>query len=88
MTIGDITLRDGFQHEEKFISTPAKIFYLEELFLPDAVILRSPTWAIRFYAQFRDAEELLAYARSDLFQKRCEKQEVNCGRNPVELNRP
>lgn len=29
--IGDITIRDGFQHEERFISTPAKIFYGEEV---------------------------------------------------------
>jgi hypothetical protein len=27
VTIGDITIRDGFQHEEKTISTAAKIFY-------------------------------------------------------------
>ncbi len=31
VTIGDITVRDGFQHLEKFISTAAKITYLEEL---------------------------------------------------------
>ena len=31
VTIGDITVRDGFQHEEKFISTAAKNYYLEEL---------------------------------------------------------
>ena len=29
VTIGDITTRDGYQHEEKFISTAAKKFYLE-----------------------------------------------------------
>ncbi len=29
---GDITVRDGFQHLEKFISTPAKITILEERF--------------------------------------------------------
>ncbi len=27
--LGDITVRDGFQHEEHFISTEAKLFYLE-----------------------------------------------------------
>jgi len=31
VTIGDITVRDGFQPEEKFIFTAAKIYYLEEL---------------------------------------------------------
>ena len=29
--IGDITVRDGFQHEEKFISTNAKLWLVEEL---------------------------------------------------------
>ena len=42
VTIGDITIRDGFQHLEKFISTQAKITYLEELIfnqvhIPDVV---------------------------------------------------
>ena len=31
--IGDITIRDGFQHEERFISTNAKIFYGQESIL-------------------------------------------------------
>ena len=31
--IGDITVRDGFQHEEIWIPTDAKLFYLEELIL-------------------------------------------------------
>ena len=31
--IGDITVRDGFQHEEKFISTEAKLYYAEQLIL-------------------------------------------------------
>lgn len=31
--LGDITVRDGFQHEEKFVSTEAKIYYAEELLL-------------------------------------------------------
>ena len=37
INIGDITIRDGFQHEEKFISTAAKIFYLKSLFSPAPV---------------------------------------------------
>jgi len=36
VTIGDITVRDGFQHEEKFISTDAKIFYAQEMILAGA----------------------------------------------------
>jgi len=34
--IGDITIRDGFQHEEKFISTAAKIYYAQEMILAGA----------------------------------------------------
>jgi len=38
VTIGDITVRDGFQHLEKFISTRAKIFYAEELIFAGCAI--------------------------------------------------
>ena len=33
VTIGDITVRDGFQHEEIFVPTAAKIWVLEQLIL-------------------------------------------------------
>ncbi len=33
VTIGDITIRDGFQHEEKFIPTEAKLWLAEQLIL-------------------------------------------------------
>lgn len=33
VTIGDITVRDGFQHEEKFIPTEAKLWLAEQLIL-------------------------------------------------------
>ncbi len=33
VTIGDITVRDGFQHEEQFIPTEAKLWTLEQLIL-------------------------------------------------------
>jgi hydroxymethylglutaryl-CoA lyase len=33
VTIGDITVRDGFQHEEKFIPTEAKLWVAEQLIL-------------------------------------------------------
>ena len=33
VTIGDITVRDGFQHEETFIPTEAKLWVLEQLIL-------------------------------------------------------
>ncbi len=74
VTIGDITVRDGFQHEEKFISTRAKIFYAQEMILAGAkeievTNLGSPEGI----PQFRDAEEVLTALRSDAFKKRCEK---------------
>ena len=31
--IGDISIRDGLQHEERFISTDAKVYYAEQLIL-------------------------------------------------------
>jgi hydroxymethylglutaryl-CoA lyase len=70
--IGDITVRDGFQHEERFISTAAKIYYLEELIFAgcrhiEVTNLGNPL----LMPQFRDAEDLLAHLRSDGFRKRC-----------------
>jgi len=76
--IGDITIRDGFQHEEKFISTAAKIFYGEEIILAgckelDVTNLGSPL----SIPQFRDADEVLAHFRSDRFKKRCAQRQIN-----------
>lgn len=58
--IGDITIRDGFQHEEKFISTDAKLYYAEQLILAgvrhiELTNLGNP----ERMPQFQDAEELL-----------------------------
>jgi hydroxymethylglutaryl-CoA lyase len=74
VTIGDITIRDGFQHEEKFFSTAAKIFYAEEMIMAgcreiEVTNLGSP----ESIPQFRDADQVLAYFRGDRFRKRCEK---------------
>ncbi|MCK9231242.1 MAG: pyruvate carboxyltransferase, partial [Syntrophales bacterium] len=71
VTIGDITIRDGFQHEEKFISTAAKIFYAEEMILAgcreiELTNLGNPAGI----PQFRDAEQVLSYFRGDRFLKR------------------
>ena len=33
VVLGDITVRDGFQHEEKFIPTDAKLWVAEQLVL-------------------------------------------------------
>lgn len=78
ITIGDITVRDGFQHEEKFVSTAAKIYYLEELIFAgcrdiEVTNLGNPA----AMPQFRDAEELLRHLRSESFRKRCAARGIN-----------
>jgi hydroxymethylglutaryl-CoA lyase len=78
VTIGDITVRDGFQHEEKFVSTEAKKFYLEELIFAgcrniEVTNLGNPN----SMPQFKDAEDLLSHLKSDRFKKKCEKQGIN-----------
>jgi hydroxymethylglutaryl-CoA lyase len=78
VTIGDITVRDGFQHLEKFVSTRAKIFYLEELIFAgcrniEVTNLGNP----HLMPQFADAEELLTHLRSDRFKKRCAQRGIN-----------
>jgi hydroxymethylglutaryl-CoA lyase len=78
VTIGDITVRDGFQHEEKFVSTAAKIYYLEELIFAgcrniEVTNLGNP----HLMPQFRDAEDLLTHLRSDTFRERCARKKIN-----------
>ena len=78
VTIGDITIRDGFQHEEKTISTAAKIFYGQEMILAgckelEATNLGNPAGI----PQFRDAEQVMTALRGDGFKKRCERAGIN-----------
>jgi hydroxymethylglutaryl-CoA lyase len=78
VTIGDITVRDGFQHEEKFISTAAKKFYLEELIFAGCRYIEVTNLGNPFLMpQFKDAEELFAHVRSDRFKRRCQKKGVD-----------
>ena len=78
VTIGDITVRDGFQHEEKFISTAAKKFYLEELVFAGCRDIEVTNLGNPFLMpQFKDAEELFAHVRSDRFKQRCTRKGVN-----------
>ncbi|WP_457551814.1 pyruvate carboxyltransferase [Desulfobacula sp.] len=84
VTIGDITIRDGFQHLEKFISTQAKITYLEELIFAgcrniEVTNLGNP----RSMPQFSDAEALLAHLRSDNFVERAAKKGINMAEDVV-----
>ncbi|MCP4220704.1 MAG: pyruvate carboxyltransferase [bacterium] len=64
VTLGDITVRDGFQHEEKFIPTDAKIWLAEELVLCgfrriEVTNLGNP----KRMPQFKDADDLLKSIR-------------------------
>jgi len=76
--IGDITIRDGFQHLEKFISTRAKIYYAEQLIFAGCRDIEVTNLANPFLMpQFADAEAVLAHLRSEGFKKRCAKKGVN-----------
>ena len=78
VTIGDITVRDGFQHLEKFISTRAKIFYAEELIFAGCRNIEVTNLGNAFLMQqFSDAEEILAHLRSDRFKQRCQRKGIN-----------
>lgn len=65
VTIGDITVRDGFQHEEKFIPTEAKLWLAEQLILAgfkhiEVTNLGNP----KGMPQFGDADEILKKVRT------------------------
>jgi len=78
VTIGDITVRDGFQHLEKFISTEAKIFYAEEMILAGCRNLEITNLGSPYLMpQFSDAEEVLGYFRSDRFSKNCSRKGID-----------
>jgi hydroxymethylglutaryl-CoA lyase len=77
VTLADITVRDGFQHEEVWIPTDAKIYYLQELAFAgvrrmEATNLGSP----RIMPQFKDAEEVLKGVHDDIFKKRLAKRGI------------
>jgi hydroxymethylglutaryl-CoA lyase len=78
VTIGDITVRDGFQHLEKFISTEAKIFYAEEMIFAGCRNIEVTNLGNPFLMpQFSDAEKILAHLRSDRFKKRCSRKGID-----------
>lgn len=63
--LADISIREGLQHEEHFIPTDAKVYYVEESILAGFKRLEitnfgNPT----FLPQFKDAEELLKRVRN------------------------
>lgn len=65
VVLGDITVRDGFQHEEKFIPTRAKMWLLEELVLAGFKHLEVTNFGNPWgMPQFSDAEELFKLLRT------------------------
>lgn len=65
VVIGDITVRDGFQHEEKFIPTAAKLWCLEELILAGFKRLEVSNYGSpKGMPQFKDADELFKLIRN------------------------
>ncbi len=65
VTIGDITVRDGFQHEEKFIPTDAKLWLAEELALCGFKHIELTNFGNpKGMPQFRDSDELFKKLRA------------------------
>ena len=65
VTIGDITVRDGFQHEEKFIPTAAKLWLAEELLLCGFRHIEVTNFGNpKGMPQFKDADDLFRKLRS------------------------
>lgn len=65
VVIGDITVRDGFQHEEKFIPTEAKVWLLEELILSGFKHLEVTNFGNpKGMPQFKDADNLFKKIRN------------------------
>ncbi len=65
VTIGDITVRDGFQHEEKFIPTRAKLWVAEQLLLAGFKHIEVTNFGNpKGMPQFSDADELFKLLRN------------------------
>lgn len=65
VTIGDITVRDGFQHEEKFIPTDAKLWVAEQLILCGFKHIEVTNFGNPVgMPQFKDADELFKRLRN------------------------
>ncbi len=65
VVFGDITVRDGFQHEEKFIPTEAKLWVLEQLILAGVKHMEVTNFGPpKFMPQFKDADELMKAVRN------------------------
>jgi len=64
VVLGDITVRDGFQHEEKFIPTDAKVWVLEQLVLAGFKRMETTNFGNpKGMPQFKDADEVMKRIR-------------------------
>ena len=60
VVLGDITVRDGFQHEEKFIPTEAKLWLAEKLILAGFKRIEVTNFGNpKGMPQFKDADDLM-----------------------------
>lgn len=76
--LAEITMRDGIQHEEVWIPTEAKIYYLQELAFAGVKRLEvTNLGSARVMPQFKDAEEVFKGIREDIFEKRLAKRNIN-----------
>jgi hydroxymethylglutaryl-CoA lyase len=65
VVVGDITVRDGFQHEEIFIPTDAKLWLSEELLLAGFKHIEVTNYGNpKGMPQFKDADELFKKIRT------------------------
>ncbi len=65
VVIGDITVRDGFQHEEKFIPTEAKLWLSEQLTLAGFKHIEVSNFGNpKGMPQFKDADDLFKKIRN------------------------
>lgn len=75
--LGDITMRDGLQHEEVWVPTEAKIYYLQEMAFAgvkrmEVTNLGNP----RIMPQFKDAEAVFKGVRDEIFIDRLSKRGI------------
>lgn len=64
VVIGDITVRDGFQHEEIFVPTPAKVWVAEQMILAGIKHIEVTNFGNpKGMPQFKDADDLLKSIR-------------------------
>ena len=64
VVLGDITVRDGFQHEEKYIPTDAKLWVAEQLVLAGFKRIEVTNFGNpKGMPQFKDADELMKRLR-------------------------